>query len=1178
MAGYDAFISYSHSSDDRLAPAIRDGLQKLAKPWNKRRALNIFLDKSSLEISAGLKDSLHAKLEGTQWLILLLSEDSARSQWVGEEIVNWAATKPADRIALVQTDGELYWGEGDWDWERSTAAPRALSGVYAEEPLWLDLRKYRDQADLDIRTNSAFKDDLATLAAPLHGKSKEELVGEDLVQFRKSRRLRRAAVTGLAVLTVLAVTAAYIANVARKEAIKEAKIATTRQVAAQALVESTAQPDLGLLLAVAANDLNQELLADGDIPDALDGPRSALQQILEETPQLVSYLPGSSGRPSAVATAPGSSTLAVGETTGVVSLWDTRTFERSKTFEGLEGEVTGLASSEDGAFLAAGTDRGEVAIWDIGSGRAVEFQVDGSPVGVIAFDPPARRLAVAFRKENDEFVTVRDAASGSRIGDDLSDFSVLSAMAFEGRNRLKVFDHGGLKSCEVGQGCGEGSGGISQRLSGGVAYHMESGLGAAANFSNGSINIYRRDDLLDRNVELGAGIISGMAFSPDGKVLTTVQKGRMSFWNPLNGERAGPDLLGIAAGESTEIVFLSQDGSRLATLANGKVQLWDRGREGRLGDRLPVQTIYYPDAVRYVVGADFSPDGRRAAWIIDPEGNLRSAEKRVSKEGETVAVWSGDTGEIVTLAVEFKRESENNLLLFLDEKQIVTDLGEIWDVEQGRHVGDQDYELACGDSRPTWSASGEDRFARCRAGVKEIKELADLGALGARLENLGVAALSEDFRAVAVLDRPDDWKVSVWMIDDSGEEPHCVIDLGQEVETLNAFGKKASKPTLDLSPRGSLLAVDYPSGGSSFWNTDKCRSLFSTARDSLRAAVFSPDDKLVALDRVDGDIELRETTTMKEVFKLDGEGNTNNRILKFRPDGKALLEAAAGGGMTIWDVDQDSWRQRACALAGRPLDEDERRRFDPSYESSTPSLLDRLTKAGAVTVDPCSSIQIATVASPVSPTEPAATLPVTSDEAPSGDGEVAVVPDSEAAATETPTETPSVALTPDSEVVPEAPAEVDRPALGDPSATPKAPPGVDGRVQEEARQLIAQWIAAAQRGEPAALAAMTAAPFYGLYELLPDPEMVGVWYEARIGDLQQTYNLGQLGIEVRTARVLTVEAFLETRRVRETWGELAEELADQAGMRPGDLVVLPGNRVFIVRRLGAGMKLVGMLN
>ncbi len=31
MAGHDAFISYSHATDGRLAPASRDGLQELAK-------------------------------------------------------------------------------------------------------------------------------------------------------------------------------------------------------------------------------------------------------------------------------------------------------------------------------------------------------------------------------------------------------------------------------------------------------------------------------------------------------------------------------------------------------------------------------------------------------------------------------------------------------------------------------------------------------------------------------------------------------------------------------------------------------------------------------------------------------------------------------------------------------------------------------------------------------------------------------------------------------------------------------------------------------------------------------------------------------------------------------------------------------------------------------------------
>src|SRR5205807_10037379 len=42
VAGYAAFISYSHAADGRLAPAVERGLERLARPWYRRRALRIF--------------------------------------------------------------------------------------------------------------------------------------------------------------------------------------------------------------------------------------------------------------------------------------------------------------------------------------------------------------------------------------------------------------------------------------------------------------------------------------------------------------------------------------------------------------------------------------------------------------------------------------------------------------------------------------------------------------------------------------------------------------------------------------------------------------------------------------------------------------------------------------------------------------------------------------------------------------------------------------------------------------------------------------------------------------------------------------------------------------------------------------------------------------------------------
>ncbi|MFL5878342.1 MAG: hypothetical protein ACJ76T_21020 [Solirubrobacteraceae bacterium] len=36
---FDAFLSYSHAVDGRLAPALERGLELMAKPWYRRRGL-----------------------------------------------------------------------------------------------------------------------------------------------------------------------------------------------------------------------------------------------------------------------------------------------------------------------------------------------------------------------------------------------------------------------------------------------------------------------------------------------------------------------------------------------------------------------------------------------------------------------------------------------------------------------------------------------------------------------------------------------------------------------------------------------------------------------------------------------------------------------------------------------------------------------------------------------------------------------------------------------------------------------------------------------------------------------------------------------------------------------------------------------------------------------------------
>ena len=241
---FNGFISYSHAADGRLAPAVQRGLHRLAKPWNRRRALWIFRDQTGLSVTPALWSSIQDALDGSDYFVLLASPEAARSPWVNREIEHWVDTKSADRILSVVTDGEWQWDPVLRDFTaESTAAPAALRGVFAEEPLFLDLRWARDDQHLSLR-HSRFRDAIAQLAAPMHGVSKDDLEGEDVTQHRRARRLRSVAVAALVVLALvasmtglLAVHNAGRANAAAREAGRQQQLAIQQRDSADRFAE-----------------------------------------------------------------------------------------------------------------------------------------------------------------------------------------------------------------------------------------------------------------------------------------------------------------------------------------------------------------------------------------------------------------------------------------------------------------------------------------------------------------------------------------------------------------------------------------------------------------------------------------------------------------------------------------------------------------------------------------------------------------------------------------------------------------------------------------------------------------------------------------------------------------------------------------------------------------------------
>jgi hypothetical protein len=414
---YDAFISYAHDADELFAPVLQRGLQHLAKPWNRRRAMEVFRDETSLAVSPGLWPSIRAALDASRWFVLLASPEAARSHWVGEEITHWVSTKGTDHLLAVVTDGTWTWDDDSGDLSpASTAGNRALRGVFPAEPKYLDMTWARRDAGLTLR-NARFRDQIATLAAAIREVPKEEIEGEDVRQQRLTRRIVRAVIAALTVLVLLASVLAVVANIQRREAVHQRDVAVSGQLAVQSEILGDTNPAISKLLSIAAwrisptNDARYAMLAAAARPG-------------------IAVFTGHTLQVDSVAFSPDGKTLAGGSYDGAVWLWDVATGQQiGKPMTGPAGGISEVAFSPDGKILAGGggdgTVRaggggdGTVRLWDVATGQQIGNPLTSPAARIYSpvFSPDGKILATG---SSDDTVRLWDVATRQQIGNPLS--------------------------------------------------------------------------------------------------------------------------------------------------------------------------------------------------------------------------------------------------------------------------------------------------------------------------------------------------------------------------------------------------------------------------------------------------------------------------------------------------------------------------------------------------------------------------------------------------------------------------------------------------------------------------------------------------------------------------------------------------------------------------------------
>ena len=642
---YDAFVSYSHAADGTLAPAIQRALHNFAKPWDKLRSLRVFRDKTTLSATPGLWPAIESALSQSEWFLYLASPQAAQSQWVNQEITWWMTHRSSNRMLMLLTDGELTWDSAahDFDWTRTTAAARSLAGRFADEPLYVDLRWAKTQDNLTLK-HLQFRSAMLDVAAPIHGRAKDELDGDDVRAQRRNKRWAWSAGIMLAVLAILASAAAVAAVQQRNQAEARRQIAFSRQVATQALNYLGEQRvDTALLLAVESQNVLTASTAATDA-NTFDARSSFLAALAHGVVPIRSHMHGGNH----IAFSPDGRLLASASGDKLM-VWDVATGQPvGRPFPSHDDAVFAIAFSPDGRTIATGSRSDKnLRFWNMET-RGPDGEpltVHGGSAITLAISPDGRTLATGG---GDKQIVLWNLATREPIGEPLAghtsnveslDFSrdgrTLASGSWDGT--VILWDVGTRTALgpplSVKDSLGQSFGQVE-----GVAFSPDGRLLAAGGGGGAVLWDVASRKPLSALLKHPSGGVTSVAISPDGRYLAaggSGNAGTVMLWNIRTFEPGPQPLLGHM--KWIDSVRFSPDGTVLASAGgDDSIITWDLDVPHRLASVFPGY-----EGPTYTLG--LSPDGILVAADICVEFEGTGTARRCSQTA--IRIWDRASGK-----------------------------------------------------------------------------------------------------------------------------------------------------------------------------------------------------------------------------------------------------------------------------------------------------------------------------------------------------------------------------------------------------------------------------------------------------------------------------------------------------------------------------------------------------
>jgi WD40 repeat protein/DNA-binding SARP family transcriptional activator len=736
------------------------------------------------------------------------------------------------------------------------------------------------------------------------------------IERRSARRLR-GLVAVFATAAIIATTLTIVAANQRSRAEREAGVAAARELAAAAVANLEADPEVSVLLAIEAVEATRS--ADGA---ALREAEEALHRAVVAS-RLDLEVPGVGGL--LAWSRKGVFVTEGPQDSGLIEIRDSETGERVRSFHGHDGDVTDVALSPDGSRLASTGEDGTLKVWDPSTGRLLSSLAAPGDAWGPSFSADGSLVAAAWEEPGDQ-VRVLDLSTDRVVSTIRVPQAIDTALSPDG------------KRVAVAQWWPSGQVGAVFDVSTGQKALALAGPNCCASPRSRAVS-----------------------WSPDGRLVAASSEGTARVWDAATGT-VRYTLLGHSSFVLS--VAWSPDSSRLVTgSSDGTAKVWEIGSDG-VRERWSLSA---QETKSGIVGVAFSPDGMRVmagdasssavqVWDLGPTGDAEWAN--LPAPGHPAAEFMPDGRHVLTSSWKGRVD------------RLAAGAVTIWDLQTGRDsrtigpatdyfnfesfaVGPDGSSIALGgNSDPeccggasavrAWDTStGEElwRIGHDRT-VNEVAFSPD-GEYLATADWEGTAKIVDrSGRVIQVLGGPqanfnfsdvafslDGRLVATAEFDNRGRDRVRVWDWARR-DVLLTIDAEGPWPQVEFDPNGPRVALSGSDGLAEIWDVESGERLAVLAGPpgGVKGLAFSPDGSRIATASVDGLVRLFDADTGARELRLRGSGCAVEGVA-FSPDGRKLASTSWCAGVRVWALDIDDLLEIARREAGRSLTAEECRQY-----------------------------------------------------------------------------------------------------------------------------------------------------------------------------------------------------------------------------------------------------------